>query len=175
MATDALIAKLITNASAFMTRYMNRNIFQATYNETRNGSGNWMLSLANFPIVSVSSLVLDGRTVNASLSTANVGYTFDKNLLYYRWGIFCAGVQNVTVTYVAGIASYTGSPAVPVDIPPDLAQVCIDLVTVKYKRRLKLDVQGETLAQQTVTFVTGDLTQGARLALDQWRDMRPIE
>jgi hypothetical protein len=174
-ATDALIQMLITNASAFMTRYMNRNIFSAIYTENRSGSGGCQMSLSNIPITAVASVSINGSPVPPSADPRHVGFVFDNNLLYYRGGIFCKGLLNVVVVYTAGVATISGSPPVVSGIPADLAQVCIDLVTVKYKRRTKMEVQGETLAQQTITFVRGDLTPGAKLAMDQWRDMRTIE
>ena len=94
--------------------------------------------------------------------------------MLYRFGIFCRGVKNVNVQYTAGLVTYSGSPPVATGIPPDLAQVCIDLVTVKYNRRTNLQIQGETLAQQTITYNNGDLTAGAKVALAQWQDKRPV-
>jgi hypothetical protein len=66
-----------------------------------NGKGGAALPLNEFPIVSVESVTIDGRTGGTPMATTS--YTWDDNLIYHLHGIFPLAIRNVTVVYIAGI------------------------------------------------------------------------
>jgi uncharacterized phiE125 gp8 family phage protein len=158
--SDTVLTALVVNASAMCEAFCNRVFAQASYTETRNGSGKAAMTLANAPVSAVASVSVDGLPVIASASPTLGGYVFDADTLYLRAGVypctFTAGVQNVVVTYTAGFAT----------IPPDVAQACIELVALKYAKRNRIDKASETLGtQQTISYTMADMPASVKTAL----------
>jgi hypothetical protein len=156
---DALLQMLVTNASAFLSNYLNRNLLTASYVEARNGVGGDRMPFWEYPVTAVASLTIDGVAVPVSTGPNVYGYVYDDKMLYLRHGRFCRGVQNVVISYTAG------SPTVP----PEVAQACIEVVSVKYKRRLTLDVSAKTLNGETISFTQADMPAASKLALDNYK------
>lgn len=155
---DALLQSLITSASAFVGNYVNHNLLSASYTETRNGHGGDRLPFREYPVTAVSAVTLDGAAVPLSTTPSQYGYLFDDRTLYLRCGRFCRGVQNVVISYTAGLAS----------VPPDLAQACIEIVAVKYKRRTNIDVSGKTLNGETISYTMADVPASAKTAINNY-------
>jgi hypothetical protein len=156
---DALLQTLCTNASAFVINFLNRNLLTASYTETRNGVGGDRLAFRQYPVTAVASVVIDGVTVPLSTSPAQFGYVFDEEMLYLRGGVFPRGVQNVAISYTAGLAS----------VPLDVAQACIEIVATKYKRRTNIEVSAKTLNGETISFTQADMPAASKLALDNYK------
>jgi hypothetical protein len=155
----ALLQTLCTNASAFVLNFINRNLLSASYTETRNGNGGDRMPLYQWPITDVASVSIDGVTVPLSTGASAPGYVADDTTLYLRGYRFCQGVQNVVVSYTAGLAS----------VPPDVAQACMEIVAVKYKRRTSIEVSGKTLNGETISFTQSDMPAAAKTALGNYR------
>ena len=161
--TDAVLSSLITNVSAVIESYCNRTFAQATYNDTRNGTGSDRMFLANGPVTAVASVTIDGIAITAAPDAITAGYVFDDSLVYLRPGGFYPsrfnkGVQNCTIVYTAGYAT----------IPADVAQVCIEIVAFHFAKRDRVDKASETLGtSQTISFSQADMPAGAKLALKQ--------
>ena len=161
-ATDTVLQSLITNVSATIESFCNRVFAQATYTDTRNGTGKDRLFLANGPVMSVASVTVDGFTIPPAPNSISYGFVADDLMLYIRPGgtpsVFNKGVQNCTVVYTAGYAV----------IPPDVAQVCIEIVAFHFAKRDRMDKASETLGTaQTISFSQADMPAGAKLALKQ--------
>ena len=155
----ALLQTLVTNASAFLSNYLNRNLLTASYVETRNGLGGDRMPFFEYPVTAVSSLTIDGVTVPVSTGPNVYGYVFDDRMLYLRNGRFCRGAQNVVISYTAGESA----------VPAEIAQACVEVVSVKYKRRLTLDVSAKTLNGETISFTQADMPAASKLALDNYK------
>jgi hypothetical protein len=80
-------------------------------------------------------------------------------MLYLRGGVFPRGVQNVAISYTAGLAS----------VPVDVAQACVEIVATKYKRRTNIEVSAKTLNGETISFTQADMPASAKTALDNYR------
>lgn len=168
----ALITTLIGNASTLIESICSRVFEQTTYTETRNGNGAPMLFLRQGPIISVSSLQIDGVSIPAATSPVSYGYVFDDRRLYLRGnaGIsatvkgtpggypigFSRGVQNIAVQYIAGYAT----------IPADLNQACVELVADMLAKRARIDLKSQSLGQNdTVSYNLVDVPPRVKKAL----------
>jgi hypothetical protein len=155
---DDLISGCITAASAYWLRRTGRGpasdeipdlsplVEPVTYDETYDGSGSARQFLRNNPIVSVTTLEVNGRTLPASTKFTERGYVIDGNgkSLVLRGELFSEGMQNVHVVYKAG---FNGVPA-------DIRLAATQMVAVNYKRRQWIDQKSQAMAAGagTVTY-----------------------
>lgn len=117
--SDDLIQALITAASRYLLNYLSRgNILSASYTDRFDGTG-WgqrSLLLPRWPVTSITSLLVDGQAIPAgsppsASAPSPSGYLLDpwdgipagkpQSLALFGYGIG-RGLQNVSVTYVAG-------------------------------------------------------------------------
>jgi hypothetical protein len=73
---DALIGRLIISASTFIDSFINRKLLRTTYSERWNGNDRDILNFQQYPATAVSSLVVNGTTVDASPDGIAAGYYF---------------------------------------------------------------------------------------------------
>lgn len=135
---DSLLNRLIDWATDFIHSYCGRIFPQGSYDEYYDGDGTEGLLSQQFPIVSVSSLEVDGVVKD---STSLVIYA-PLGLIRLKSGTFPKGKQNVRLQYTAGYAT----------LPKDLEHACIELVSLKYydRGRERLGVEG----REGVSFVS---------------------
>lgn len=172
--TDALLASLVSACSKYVTTYLSRNLFQTTYAETRDGRGGYVIRTMQFPIVSVASVYVNGIQIPLAPNSTSFGFLYGDTSIYLNGYCFSTGFRNVLLNYTAGIATQPGSPPIPTNVPADIAQAVVEMVAVKYKRRKNIDVRGETLAQQTLTYAPSDITPAVQRVLDQYKRTFPI-
>lgn len=133
--SDSLLVPTITAASRWVLSYLSRpSILPATFNERYDGQGNQRLFLRNWPVLSVSQLLINARMVIAaqppSVATGMPsGYLlspwngvppgelqsidlFNNSFGFYQ-NFFPYGRQNVSVTYVTGYAVQAEAQSVP--------------------------------------------------------------
>jgi hypothetical protein len=164
---DALLARLITAASQFIQRWLNRNIASADWYEVRDGTGGQRLIFGNFPVTAVLSLSIDGLAIPPAPDNGGfvAGYVFSPTELALRGYVFTRRPQNVAITYTAGY---------PVN-PPDIAQACVDLVCLRYRERSRIgEVSRATGGTETVTYSQRDMSEHVRLLLSQYRLVTPV-
>lgn len=132
-ADDALLGTLIDRASIAINNFCLRSFAAETLLETLAASGrNQNLRLARFPIISVSSVQLDGVDVDSSLYTLQepeLGFLF--SLYGWRW---TQGQLSYAVTYQAGfkLPGQTNAPVGAANLPADIEAACIDTTKVLY-------------------------------------------
>ena len=111
---DVTLQSLITNASLQVLQYIDRpHILSSVLGpltENYDGNGSDRLLPRNFPITSVSSLSIDGVSIQAATTPTTAGYLWDGRRILLRGFRFCRGVQNVQLSYSAGY------PSVPLDL-----------------------------------------------------------
>lgn len=164
---DALLARLITAASAFLAAWLNRQILAASYTQTFNGNGKTALLLPQYPVTAVQSLTIDGQSIpplQVGSSTAAAGYSFDATTLYLSGTTFTPGRQNVTLTWTAGYTS----------VPPDIEQACIDLVALRYRERDRIGLASKGMAGETTSYSQRDLPANAATLLQVYRRVAPL-
>ncbi|MGO9768252.1 MAG: hypothetical protein ACLPSW_01600 [Roseiarcus sp.] len=116
-ASLVVVPTLITQVSRQILSTLNRpSVLPTTYTEVRDGDDGARAILGNWPVIAVSSLVIDGLTIPPAPALASggpfsPGYVLDTaapfppgemqglSLRGYR---FCRGRQNVSVAYTAG-------------------------------------------------------------------------
>ena len=164
---DALLTRLITAASQFIQKWLNRSIASADWYEVRDGTGGQRLTFGNFPVTAVLSLSIDGLAIPPAPNDGGfgAGYVFSPTELALRGYIFTRRPQNVAITYTAGY---------PI-IPPDIAQACIDLVCLRYRERTRIgEVSRATGGTETVTYSQRDMSEHVKLLLSQYRLVTPV-
>jgi hypothetical protein len=114
------VAKLVTAISTQIQQFLSRTIAVASYSKAFNGRGGQMLMLPDYPLVSVSSVSVNGSAIPVR-SGATPGYVFSEKTIYldppYR---FTKGFQNVAVAYRAGYEQ----------VPPDIERACLEWLKI---------------------------------------------
>jgi len=121
-ADDAQIARVITAASAFIRRHLQRNLASQSYSEIRNGSGGRSLMLRQAPVTALASLAVDGVAIPAAPDPVSAGYVLnaEAGVIYLRDYVFWRGVQNVAIAYTAGFLVSAEAQTVPAGAPYQL-------------------------------------------------------
>jgi hypothetical protein len=165
-ASETLIAKMITAASAYLAQLTNRPspFAVASYVEVYDGTGKDWLLLRQWPVVAVSAVEFLGTAIPAANTSAwppTGGYTVEQSgqgdtgqqrLRLWGYG-FPLLNGSVRVTYTAGMTS----------APPDVEQACIEMVGEDYKRRSRLGIISQSVnGNETVSYSMKDVS--ARVA-----------
>lgn len=128
---DALLSRLITDVSGAIAAYLGRpSLTPRTLTERADGNGRTRLFLSHYPVLQISSLIIDNAAV-AAAATPAAGAPQPLGYLLEPWdglppgrpqaldlfaACFHRGRQNVVVTYSAGYAvenEAAGVPAAP--------------------------------------------------------------
>lgn len=121
---DTLYAGLISRASDVVIQWTGRSFQRATYTDVRlNGSGSDTLMLPQNPIISISSLTVDGTVIAASADALATGYQYDNKFVYLFGGAcFSRGLRNVKISFVAGFTT-SQSSFIPASTPYTITPV----------------------------------------------------
>ena len=162
---DALLVNLVTAASHYIQTWLNRQIALADYLEVRDGTGGRRMQFACFPVSAVFSLAIDGQAIPPATSTCAAGYSFSQTQLSVRGYTFGRGAQNVIMAYTAGYPT----------TPPEIAQACIELVSLRYRERSRMgEVSKSVGGADSVTYSQKDLSDGIKTLLQQYRLVTPV-
>lgn len=123
---DALLTRLIQQASQFILNYTNRNtFFKLNFTEVRNGDGSRGITLANGPVTSVVSVIVDNQTIpKADLPPlAQRGWSLEpwtgsppgglQQLVLSSGYSFNKGLRNVLVNYNYGFYTTDEAGTIP--------------------------------------------------------------
>ncbi|WP_439398700.1 hypothetical protein ACRQ5Q_15115 [Bradyrhizobium sp. PMVTL-01] len=122
---DGKVARMVAAVSAIIQQFLSYQVAQATYTKTFNGSGSHTLFVPDLPLVSVSSVLVNGVSVPQGRiggGSQSVGFYNDADairLIGYR---FMRGFQNIQTTYIAGYAT----------VPEDIEQACLDWLKILF-------------------------------------------
>ncbi len=162
---DALLTRLVSAASQYIQTWLNRQIASADYLEIRDGTGGQRLQFACFPVTAVLSLTIDDQDVPAAASFNAAGYRFSSTQLSVRGYRFKRGIQNVVTAYTAGYST----------TPPEVAQACIEFVSLRYRERTRLGEISRSLGgAETVAYAQKDMSDAIKTLLQQYRLVSPI-
>jgi len=156
---DALLTRLITATSNYIQSWLNRVIASQSYTETRNGTGGTILMFSNYPVTAVSSLTIDDVAIPLATNTTMAGYRFSNQQIFLQGYGFSRGMGNVTMAYTAGYAA----------VPQELAQACIELVSLRYRERDRIGHVSKSLAGETVVFSQKDMSDDIRTILNNYK------
>lgn len=161
--SDALLTRLLDDATSFLNTQMNRDTLASTgTTENRDGSGKARMMVRDIhPVTAVSSVVINGQSVPASTSWDMAGYVFDTHSIQLRGRVFDKGVQNVALSYTAGYTT----------IPGDVRQACIELAGFKFRTKDTSSAGwvSKSLAGETVSFSQKDVSASVRSVIDQYK------
>lgn len=154
--SHAMIERMITAVSAAIQSDLGRKIPRQTHTLEFSGDGKGQKMLRNFPILSVTSLTINDRTIPASPAYTGQGYVIggdDREWIKLRSYCFERGVENCAVTYVAGYAV----------IPADLALACQMGVNLMAQAPLMNPMlESEKAGDTQFVYNTALITQAAR-------------
>lgn len=181
---DALLATLISQASAIAERWTGWQFAEEILTETLPGTGRLRLVLERTPIVAVSEIRFSGTAVSAndySIEDRARGFLYKAG----RWteirppapGIVSgpspeSGELLWAVDYTAGYVLPGGSATgTQVELPIDVERGAIEVVAWLYSRRKRdRTVTQERIGDYAVTYkLTSDLPDAAQEALAPWR------
>lgn len=197
-ADDQTISDAISAFSAYVLHVTGRGpadgsiptqspfVTPVSYDEFYDGSGTMRQQIRNWPIVSVTSVTIDGQTIPQSTSINVWGWVVDQDKAFislrggfsptvatfqnYRYqggrygygaGVqgpgFSAGIQNVEVVYSGGFAA----------VPLDLEMAARKTVALNYKRRGWIGQRSQAMAAGagTVSYGTWEMDADARNTL----------
>lgn len=164
---DEVLTMLIDAASALVEEYLGYSPLQASHNEWFNGKNNAVLLLPNRPVTAIASLTIGTRVVPLSTAFNNPGYSFDEIGVYLRSYVFARGLLNINIQYTAG---YNGVAALPAAIKTAVAE----LVWTKYASREWLGYRSKSLAGETTTYDSSDMSKTVMGYLNLYRKVTPI-
>ncbi len=160
-----MLEGLITSTSDWIHYWLNRFLPLADYEEIRDGQGGINMVVANYPVISVLSLLIDDREVPRAANVSGIGYRFNDTSIALRGWRFTRDLQNIVIQYRAGFAR----------IPPSASQACNELVTKQYRERARVGVKQETIVGvDSYTYNVQDLLPDTRSALMVLRNVVPI-
>lgn len=132
---DAYFQTLLDGVSAAVEAYIGRKLKAADYVERYNGNGKNRIVLNQYPVLSVSSVKINGRMAN--------DWDFD-NWLLIRHACFAQGIRNIEVSYRAGYET----------LPADIQEAILIIATQRMNEIENKGVQSKTLAGETIAFST---------------------
>ncbi len=178
-ADDPVLQGGITSASQYWLTRTCRASLNAirTYTERRDGNGRDTILLKQWPVRSVSAVVVDGMTVPASTQYASGGYVINEaqtGLVIIGAGAygngqypvpFAWGRLNIAVTYTAGYAG----------VPWDVLQAVVKHVAINYKRRSTTDLASNNLpgGGGSTTFRSWVMPEECQMVLESYRRLWP--
>jgi hypothetical protein len=163
-ADEANLAMLISAVSAATESYCSRTFAQATYTETRDGTGGARMSFANVPVTAVSGVTIDGETIPASGGAPTPGYLFSSTALTLIGYRFTRSLSNVVLSYTAGY----------VTTPLDLAQAVLDWISHVYKEQDRIGMVSKAVAGETTMFLIKDMPPRVATMLAPWKRVVPV-
>lgn len=151
---DGIFQDLVNAVSDKIGVDLGRNITIDSYTELYNGTGTNALTLANYPVVDVTSISLlfprsvVGALQQQSVLVAGVDYTWSTSGLVqlYAGLRFPKGASNVQAVYTAGFA----------DVPSDLAYAAAKWCAVRYRELERLGQKSRDTQGTRVEFDLAD-------------------
>lgn len=174
---DALLEGLIEAVSAQFNAFCGRKLMARDYshlsesptydpdNALLSGSGYPELLLPQYPVISLTTMVVEGRSISASTG-GGVGWLLDSGagVLSLIGMIFPRGGHNVGLVYRAGFGT----------APPDLAQAAVEQSAVRFQESAagqgRLGVSARTLADGSVSYHSGALLPQVKAVLERYRN-----
>ncbi|MDA8230350.1 MAG: hypothetical protein M0006_03335 [Magnetospirillum sp.] len=160
---EALLTRLITAASGFISRWCGRQFASQNVVDTFNGTGGVAQPLRQYPVSAVASVSVDGQSIPPSPGVPQAGFLFTDTMVSLSGYRFNRGIANVTIAYTAGYAT----------IPDELEQACIELVAFRYREIPRIGKASEGMAAQTTAFVIKDIPPSVATLLATYKRVVP--
>ena len=165
---DVLFNVLINSASRLANSYTGRQLLSKSHTHYYDGSGSSELIVAEYPIVSVTTLNDDtNRDFGSGDNISSANYMLDKEAGIIRlWNAeasFVKGDGTVKLVFSAGYAV--------ADVPADLKLAVMRLCAIMYEKALnrRHDVVSESVGDRTTTFTSADIPGDVRTMLAPYK------
>lgn len=157
---DELLGRLITAVSDQMVSELGFSPQSSAVTELRNGHGRKAMTLGRFPVISVTSVKVDGSTVPARSVVGGDGWVLSSGGVVELVGYsFTEGVANVEFGYTAGYAT----------IPFDIEQAVIKMTLLQFQDRKRIGVASVSQAGASTSFGDGPVLAFWRSVVDAYR------
>lgn len=123
---DVILSRLISSTSQYIQSWLNRQFTVASGTEVYNGVGTQQLALRNYPVVSVSAVVVDGISIPQSSDGVRSGFVYDSKMVYLIGYQFTRASQNIKVTYTWGYQQNNELAAIPA-VPYQISAASLSL------------------------------------------------
>ena len=158
-ATADQLQRLVTSVSLWIQNKISRIIPDQPYVETRDGQGGTRMVLGNYPVIAVSSVVVDGITIPPSPGPGQDGWVLSNDGVSLRGYTFTSqDVANCVIAYTAGYAT----------VPLDLEQACLELASMRWKERDRIGNSSIAMAGQQTNFIIKDMPPSVATVLQQY-------
>lgn len=159
----AQLQRLVTAVSVWIQDWLSRDIASQAYVETRDGQGGARLSLGDYPVTAITSVVVDGISIPASTGPAVPGWVLANDAVVLRTYRFTRDLANVVINYTAGYAA----------TPPDLEQATLELAAMRWKERERIGHSSINMAGQQTNFIIKDMPPSVATILNQYKKVVP--
>jgi uncharacterized phiE125 gp8 family phage protein len=171
--SDAIVAALINSCSEWVVGHIGRKLLSETLTEYYHGDGSSLLMLNRRPVVSITSIHVDGnRLWDSTSEVASSDYQLDKQAGMIRaWNLFgnwVCGTSNIRVIYVAG---YTAGPTGT--MPKDLKLAVLRMIDHQWRdgfQLRKLDKISDVVGDINTSYRDGDVPKDAQSILARYQN-----
>lgn len=158
---DGKIEQLIASSSAWVCSQLGRAVLSATYTETRDGDGGSSLVLRKWPVISVTSVTVDGTAIAARAAVTDSGWTRNESTIRLSGYTFTRGTANVVVVYSAGYAT----------VPADLEQAVIEHVAMTFRASDRQGLASASGGGESAVYDAGREWASIQGKLDPYREV----
>lgn len=156
---DAELSRLITVTSGLIRNWINRDLTTAVYSDKLNGTNSINIMVPNYPITSIASITIGGLLIPIA------DYIYDDTVITLLNGRYAPnGKMNVVVNYTAGYAT----------VPPEVDQVCVEMVSKKFKHRDRIGLSSKGLAGETMSYDLKDMREETLTMLAAYTKVIPV-
>jgi hypothetical protein len=165
------LATLIAACSTYVRNFCSRDFITTTYPELRDGTGTRSLSLSQYPVAAVASVVIDGIPRSPRAQMGDGGWILSPpNMLRLDGGTFNPGTANVLVTYTAGWPQ--------AQLPADLSRAIAETVVLRWRERGRIGDKSKTVSvaggSETVEFTLTDFPPFAKAVIARYQQVMPV-
>lgn len=153
---DDLLTRLVAAASSYFEQQTGRTILATDYVVELDGDGRANIVPPEYPVISVTSLEINGITVPASTGYGVEGWFLRGNLITLRgvavssFGPIVApmgypstqGVANVKLSYRAGFET----------VPEDIRQAVVEMAALMYREKERVGQQSHNNSSGSTVF-----------------------
>lgn len=165
---DALIGRLVTGAEQFFYMLISRQTLEVSpFTQTLNGTGKDYILTSHWPLLSITSLVVDSSLVAPSLYTIGEESTLDSRMIYLTRAsglVFPKGRRNVVVSGTFGYAT----------MPAEIVQAVLEIAARAYQKRKRIDETSKQINGETVSYSVADLTDFAKRVVNNYTNRVPL-
>ena len=161
-ADDVLLTSLIEAESAYILSWLGRGFELAVHADIFGGNGGREHLFHSYPVVSVSTVTVDGVTIPPAPTIQDKGYlVYGSRLLLFGYR-FARGHLNCRVAYTAGQ-----------ETPADVRQACVELVGYRYRNRDRIGLASKSIAGETTAYMTKEMPDHVQGLLQPHRRVTP--